>query len=37
VLTPADALIPRLPVITFPGNLGDAGTLREAWELMMQG
>jgi uncharacterized protein YgbK (DUF1537 family) len=37
VLTPADARIPRLPVITFPGNLGDAGTLREAWELMMQG
>lgn len=37
VLTPADARIPRLPVITFPGNLGDAGTLREAWELMMLG
>ncbi|MGL6133735.1 MAG: nucleotide-binding domain containing protein, partial [Prochlorococcaceae cyanobacterium] len=23
-----------LPVLTFPGNLGDAGSLRQAWELM---
>jgi uncharacterized protein YgbK (DUF1537 family) len=23
-----------LPVITFPGNLGDAGTLRQAWQLV---
>jgi uncharacterized protein YgbK (DUF1537 family) len=23
-----------LPVITFPGNLGDAGTLRMAWRMM---
>jgi uncharacterized protein YgbK (DUF1537 family) len=23
-----------LPVLTFPGNLGDDGTLREAWRLM---
>ena len=23
-----------LPVITFPGNLGDADTLTEAWRLM---
>lgn len=23
-----------LPVITFPGNLGDAGTLAKAWRLM---
>jgi uncharacterized protein YgbK (DUF1537 family) len=29
VLTPAE-----LPVLTFPGNLGDSGTLRQAWRLM---
>ena len=29
VLTPAE-----LPVLTFPGNLGDPGTLRQAWRLM---
>jgi uncharacterized protein YgbK (DUF1537 family) len=23
-----------LPVLTFPGNLGDDGTLREAWRRM---
>jgi hypothetical protein len=23
-----------LPVLTFPGNLGEADTLRQAWELM---
>jgi uncharacterized protein YgbK (DUF1537 family) len=23
-----------LPVITFPGNLGDAGTLRMAWRMV---
>jgi uncharacterized protein YgbK (DUF1537 family) len=23
-----------LPVLTFPGNLGDSGTLRQAWRLM---
>jgi len=34
VLTPADATVPGLPVITFPGNLGDASGLREAWRLM---
>ena len=34
VLTPADAKVPGLPVITFPGNLGDASGLREAWRLM---
>jgi len=31
VLTPGG-----LPVITFPGNLGDALSLRQAWELMQQ-
>ena len=35
VLTPADARVPGLPVITFPGNLGDASSLREAWRLMV--
>ena len=34
VLTPAEALVPALPVLTFPGNLGDADTLRLAWALM---
>jgi uncharacterized protein YgbK (DUF1537 family) len=34
VLTPAEALVPALPVLTFPGNLGDADTLRLAWTLM---
>jgi uncharacterized protein YgbK (DUF1537 family) len=36
VLTPADATVPGLPVITFPGNLGDASGLRQAWWLMNQ-
>jgi uncharacterized protein YgbK (DUF1537 family) len=36
VLTSAEALVPHLPVITFPGNLGDAGSLRHAWWLMTQ-
>jgi uncharacterized protein YgbK (DUF1537 family) len=35
VLTPADAKVPDLPVITFPGNLGDASGLRQAWQLML--
>jgi uncharacterized protein YgbK (DUF1537 family) len=34
VLTPATAEEPALPVITFPGNLGDASSLRRAWRLM---
>ncbi len=34
VLTPPDAAVPQLPVLTFPGNLGDAGTLRQAWRVM---
>ena len=36
VLTPADTRVPGLPVITFPGNLGDATGLRSAWRLMEQ-
>jgi len=34
VLTPAEAVVPQLPVLTFPSNLGDAGTLRQAWRCM---
>jgi uncharacterized protein YgbK (DUF1537 family) len=34
VLTPPEAAVPQLPVLTFPGNLGDAGTLRQAWRCM---
>lgn len=36
VLTPAGAAVPRLPVLTFPGNLGAGDTLRQAWRLMEQ-
>jgi len=36
VLTPADATVPGFPVITFPGNLGDASGLHQAWRLMAQ-
>ncbi|WP_399252946.1 four-carbon acid sugar kinase family protein [Synechococcus sp. CS-602] len=32
---PADhPLFPALPLLTFPGNLGTAGTLRQAWRRM---
>ena len=34
VLTPSDGLVSGLPVLTFPGNLGDPETLRAAWWLM---
>ena len=34
VLTPSDGQVPGLPVLTFPGNLGDPETLRTAWRLM---
>jgi uncharacterized protein YgbK (DUF1537 family) len=37
VLTPAGAAVARLPVLTFPGNLGEAHSLRQAWELMERG
>ncbi len=37
VLTPAAAAAERLPLLTFPGNLGEAGTLAEAWRLMERG
>ena len=34
VLTGPEARVPALPVLTFPGNLGDADTLRQAWQLL---
>ena len=34
VLTPSDGQVPGLPVLTFPGNLGDSETLRAAWWLL---
>jgi uncharacterized protein YgbK (DUF1537 family) len=34
VLTGPEARVPALPVLTFPGNLGDADTLRQAWHLL---
>jgi len=34
VLTPGDGVVPDLPVLTFPGNLGDPKTLRAAWRWM---
>ena len=37
VLTPPSGGRAGLPVVTFPGNLGDAGSLRQAWRLMERG
>ena len=34
VLTAAAAAPPALPILTFPGNLGDADTLHQAWRRM---
>ena len=34
VLAPAPAGAASLPVLTFPGNLGDATTLWQAWRLL---
>ena len=34
VITPKDSKISQLPVITFPGNLGDEMTLLNAWKIM---
>ena len=36
-LSAADSAHQGLPIITFPGNLGVAGTLREAWQRMEAG
>jgi len=37
VLTPPRGDRPGLPVVTFPGNLGDADGLRNAWRLLERG
>jgi uncharacterized protein YgbK (DUF1537 family) len=34
VLTPSHCQVPGLPVLTFPGNLGEPETLRAAWRWM---
>ncbi len=34
VLTPAGSAVPALPLLTFPGNLGEADTLWRAWRRM---
>ncbi|MCP9775756.1 four-carbon acid sugar kinase family protein [Cyanobium sp. WAJ14-Wanaka] len=34
VLSPPEAAVPLLPVLTFPGNLGTAETLSQAWQLL---
>ncbi len=34
VLTPAEAAVAGLPVLTMPGNLGDADSLVQAWALL---
>jgi uncharacterized protein YgbK (DUF1537 family) len=34
VLTPAEAAVAGLPVLTMPGNLGDADCLAQAWALL---
>jgi uncharacterized protein YgbK (DUF1537 family) len=36
-LPPDHPLFPSLPLLTFPGNLGEAGTLRLAWQWMERG
>ncbi len=32
VLTPDDHVFPRIPVVIFPGNVGDASALTEVWQ-----
>ncbi|MHB0990257.1 MAG: four-carbon acid sugar kinase family protein [Burkholderiales bacterium] len=32
VLTPEDHPLPRIPVVIFPGNVGDASALAEVWQ-----
>ena len=34
VLTPVEASVPQLPVVTFPGNLGAADSLHQVWRLL---
>ena len=37
VVRPSAGPLQGLPILTFPGNLGDATTLREAWQRMQAG
>ena len=37
LVRPSGGRLQQLPILTFPGNLGDAGTLREAWQRMEAG
>ena len=37
VVRPSAGSLQELPILTFPGNLGDAGTLVEAWQRMQAG
>jgi len=37
VLTGSEAWVPELPVLTFPGNLGDRQTLQQAFALLQAG
>jgi len=37
VLTGPEAVVPQLPVLTFPGNLGDRQTLQQAFALLQAG
>ena len=34
IVRPTDGSLSGLPIVTFPGNLGDRATLLEAWQLM---
>ena len=34
LVRPPEGAFAGLPILTFPGNLGDAGTLRDAWQRM---
>ena len=37
VLTPEDHPFPRIPVVIFPGNVGDASALAEVWQRLSGG
>tara|TARA_B100002051_G_scaffold273822_1_gene313458 strand:+ start:6257 stop:7612 length:1356 start_codon:yes stop_codon:yes gene_type:complete len=37
LVRPSAASLRALPILTFPGNLGDVGTLHQAWQRMQSG
>ncbi|AII42197.1 hypothetical protein KR100_02100 [Synechococcus sp. KORDI-100] len=37
LVRPLEGVFSGLPILTFPGNLGEAGTLRDAWQRMQAG